>query len=417
MDRQRVRDPELGHPTTQSSILHPANQGSNIAVMTIDWSASTPFFNDDHRAYADVVQQFTTNEIVPYVDDWERAGMVDRDLYNKAAQIGLFGDGFEAEYGGHGQRDALMRLVIMDEVSQAGAGGVSASMLSNYIGLPPIQRFGSDELKARVIAPCQAGEAIAALAITEPSGGSDVARIRTTAKRDGDHYIVNGSKTFITSGMRADYYTVAVRTGGEGPAGISLLLIEGDREGFDRTPLEKMGWLSSDTATLYFDDVRVPVSNLIGEEGTGFSAIVNNFNAERMDMAVQSFSFSRVCYNEALEWARERETFGKKLGEHQVIRHKLVEMDRHINAGEAWTQLLAWRLNQGDDPVAEIAECKVAATTTFEFCAREAAQILGGASYLRGSVVERLYREVRVQAIGGGSEEIMRDLASRQLGI
>ena len=310
-----------------------------------------------------------------------------------------------------------MRLVIMDEVSQAGAGGVSASMLSNYIGLPPIQRFGSDELKARVIAPCQAGERIAALAITEPSGGSDVARIRTTARRDGDHYIVNGSKTFITSGMRADFYTVAVRTGGEGPSGISLLLIEGDREGFDRTPLEKMGWLSSDTATLYFDDVRVPVSNLIGEEGTGFSAIVNNFNAERMDMAVQSFSFSRVCYNEALQWARERETFGKRLGEHQVIRHKLVEMDRRINAGEAWTQLLAWRLNQGDNPVAEIAECKVAATTTFEFCAREAAQVLGGASYLRGSVVERLYREVRVQAIGGGSEEIMRDLASRQLGI
>ena len=217
--------------------------------------------------------------------------------------------------------------------------------------------------------------------------------------------------------MRADFYTVAVRTGGEGPSGISLLLIEGDREGFDRTPLEKMGWLSSDTATLYFDDVRVPVSNLIGEEGTGFSAIVNNFNAERMDMAVQSFSFSRVCYNEALQWARERETFGKRLGEHQVIRHKLVEMDRRINAGEAWTQLLAWRLNQGDNPVAEIAECKVAATTTFEFCAREAAQVLGGASYLRGSVVERLYREVRVQAIGGGSEEIMRDLASRQLGI
>ena len=178
-----------------------------------------------------------------------------------------------------------------------------------------------------------------------------------------------------------------------------------------------MGWLSSDTATLYFDDVRVPVSNLIGEEGAGFSAIVNNFNAERMDMAVQSFAFSRVCYNEALAWARERETFGRKLGEHQVIRHKFVEMDRRINAGQAWTQLLAWRLNQGDNPVAEIAEAKIAATTTFEFCAREAAQILGGASYLRGSVVERLYREVRVQAIGGGSEEIMRDLASRQLGI
>lgn len=385
--------------------------------MTIDWNAANPFFTDDHRAFADTVRTFTQNEIVPHIDAWEREGFVDRDLYRKAGAIGLFGDGFEAEYGGHGQRDALVRYVLMDELAQAGSGGVVAAMLSNYIGLPPVQRFGSEELKARVIAPCQEGEAIAALAITEPSGGSDVARIRTTARRDGDEFVVNGSKTFITSGMRADFYTVAVRTGGEGPAGISLLLIEADRAGFDRTPLEKMGWLCSDTATLYFDDVRVPVTNLIGEENTGFSAIVNNFNAERIDLAVQSTSFARVCYDEALSWARERETFGKRLAEHQVIRHKLVEMDRRIRASEAWNQLLSWRLNQGDDPVAEIAEAKVAATTTFEFCAREAAQILGGASFLRGSVVERLYREVRVQAIGGGSEEIMRDLASRQLGL
>ena len=385
--------------------------------MSIDWNASNPFFSEDHRAYADTVRTFTQNEIIPHVDVWEREGYVDRELYRKAGAIGLFGDGFEAEYGGHGQRDALLRYAILDELAQAGSGGVIASVLSNYIGLPPIQRFGSDELKARVIGPCQAGDAIAALAITEPSGGSDVARLKTTARRDGDHFVVNGSKTFITSGMRADFYTVAVRTGAAGPAGISLLLIEADRDGFARTPLDKMGWLCSDTATLYFDDVRVPVTNLIGEENTGFSAIVNNFNAERIDMAVQSTSFARVCFDEALNWARERETFGKRLADHQVIRHKLVEMDRRIRAGEAWNQLLAWRLNQGDDPVAEIAEAKVAATTTFEFCAREAAQILGGASFLRGSVVERLYREVRVQAIGGGSEEIMRDLASRQLGL
>ena len=272
-------------------------------------------------------------------------------------------------------------------------------------------------MKARVITPCMSGEAIAALAITEPSGGSDVARIKTTARREGDEFVVNGSKTFITSGMRADFFSTAVRTGGEGPAGISMLLIEGDRPGVDRTKLDKMGWLASDTATLYFDDVRVPVSNLITEENAGFSAIVNNFNAERIDLAIQSMAFSRVCYDEALAWARERETFGKRLADHQVIRHKLAEMDRMINASKAWLELLSWRLNQGDNPVAEIAEAKVNATLCFEFCAREAAQILGGASYLRGDTVERLYREVRVQAIGGGSEEIMRDLASRQLGI
>ena len=380
-------------------------------------TASSPFYTDDHHAYRDVVRSFTEKEIAPNVHEWDLAGEVPRDLYVKAGAIGLFGDGFQEEYGGHGQRDALMRLVLMEELCMAGSGGVVAALFSNYIGLPPIQRFGSVEMKARVIAPCMSGEKIAALAITEPSGGSDVARLKTTARREGDEYVVNGSKTFITSGMRADFFATAVRTGGEGPAGISMLLIEGDRPGVDRTKLDKMGWLASDTATLYFDDVRVPVENLITEENAGFSAIVNNFNAERIDLAVQSTAFSRVCFDEAVGWARERETFGKRLADHQVIRHKLAEMDRMINASKAWLELLSWRLNQGDNPVAEIAEAKVNATLCFEACAREAAQILGGASYLRGDTVERLYREVRVQAIGGGSEEIMRDLASRQLGI
>jgi acyl-CoA dehydrogenase len=379
-------------------------------------TVSSPFYTEDHEAYRQVVRQFTENEITPHVHQWDMDGEIPRQLYHEAGAIGLFGDGFAAEYGGHGQRDALMRLVMMAELCRSGSGGVVAALFSNYIALPPIQRFGPEEMRARVITPCQRGEAIAALAITEPSGGSDVARIRTTARRQGDEYVVNGSKTFITSGMRADFFTTAVRTGGEGPAGISLLLIEGDRPGLDRTKLDKMGWLSSDTATLYFDDLRVPVSNLITEENAGFEAIMNNFNAERLDLAVQSTAFARVCFDEAVAWARERETFNRRLIDHQVIRHKLVEMDRLINASQAWNELLAWRLNQGDDPVAEIAEAKVAATTTFELCAREAAQILGGASYLRGETVERLYREVRVQAIGGGSEEIMRDLASRQLG-
>jgi len=380
-------------------------------------AASSPFYTDDHHAYREVVRQFTEKEITPNVHEWDLAGEVPRELYVKAGAIGLFGDGFDEEHGGHGQRDALMRLVLMEELCMAGSGGVVAALFSNYIGLPPIQRFASDEMKARVITPCLSGEKIAALAITEPSGGSDVARIKTTARREGDEYVVNGSKTFITSGMRADFFTTAVRTGAEGPAGLSLLLIEGDRPGVDRTKLDKMGWLASDTATLYFDDVRVPAENLITEEGAGFSAIVNNFNAERLDLAVQSTAFSRVCFDEAVAWARERETFGKRLADHQVIRHKLAEMDRMINASKAWLELLSWRLNQGDNPVAEIAEAKVNATLCFEACAREAAQILGGASYLQGDTVERLYREVRVQAIGGGSEEIMRDLASRQLGI
>ncbi len=380
-------------------------------------SVSNPWYTDDHEAFREVVRAFTANELTPHVHEWDMAGEFPFELYGKAGAIGLFGDGFDAEYGGHGQRDALLRNVMLEELCRCGSGGVLAGVLTNYIGLSPIQKFGSAALKERILTPCLAGEAVCSLAITEPGGGSDVARITTTARRDGDEYVVNGSKTFITSGMRAAHFTTAVRTGGDGPGGISMLVIDADSPGVSRTKLDKMGWLCSDTATLYFDDVRVPATNLLGDENAGFSMIVNNFNAERIDMATQSIAFSQLCFDEALNWARERHTFGKPMNSSQVIRHKLVEMDRRIRANRAWCELLAWRLNQGDDPVAEIAELKVSATTCFEFCAREAAQILGGASYLRGDTVERLYREVRVQAIGGGSEEIMRDLAARQLGL
>ena len=192
---------------------------------------SSPYFSDEHDAFREVVRQFTAREAAPYVHEWDLAGEVLREMYRKAGAIGLFGDGFDAEYGGHGQRDALLRMIMMQELAMAGSGGFLAALLSNYIGLSPIQRLGSHELKARVIAPCMTGDAIAALAITEPSGGSDVARITTTARRYGDHYVVNGSKTFITSGMRADYFTVAVRTGGDGLAGLSMLVVDGDADG------------------------------------------------------------------------------------------------------------------------------------------------------------------------------------------
>lgn len=378
---------------------------------------SSPFYTDDHDLFRRTIAEFVAREITPFVDEWDEAGEFPRDLYRKAGAVGLFGIGFDPEYGGMGPHDALAFVVLSQELARCGAGGVPASLFSNYIGAPPIQRGGSPEARAEVLPAMLAGDAICALAITEPSGGSDVANLRTTARLDGDHYIVNGQKTFITSGMRADWITTAVRTGGPGPGGVSLLVIPGDSPGLERTSLEKMGWWSSDTATLYFDDVRVPARYLLGVENDGFRLIMENFNYERLFMIAGMTAGSRLLFEQARDWARERATFGKRLADHQVIRHKLVEMDRQINATAAWMDLLAWRVNQGEAPVAELAECKVQASLTMEFCAREAAQILGGASYLRGNPVERLYREVRVNAIGGGSEEIMRDLAARQLNL
>jgi acyl-CoA dehydrogenase len=360
------------------------------------------------------MRRFVAKEIEPFATAWDEAQEFPRELYRKAAGIGLLQLGFPEEYGGI-HCDSFMRLVASQELARCGAGGICASLMSHTIGAPPIARRGAEALKQRVLPQILSGEKISALAITEPGGGSDVARLQTSAWRDGDHYVVNGQKTFITSGMRADYYTVAVRTGGPGASGVSLLLIERDRPGFSRTPLKKMGWWASDTATLYFEECRVPVENLIGEEGAGFKTIMLNFNDERLGMASSCAAFSRVCLDEAIAYARERRTFGKALSEHQVIRHKLVDMAQRLEATQALLEMMTWRVEQGENPVAEICMLKNQATQTMAFCASEAVQIFGGAGYMRGSKVERIYREVKVNAIGGGTEEIMKDLASRQM--
>jgi acyl-CoA dehydrogenase len=375
----------------------------------------SPFYSEAHEAFRETVRRFVAAEIEPYAAEWDEAETFPRELYQKAAAIGLLQMGFPAAYGGI-EADVFYRIIAAQELARAGAGGISAGLNSHTIGAPPIAAAGSETLKARVLPGVLSGREISALAITEPDAGSDVANLKTTARRDGEHYVVNGSKTFITSGMRADWYTVAVRTGGAGKSGISLLVIPRDSPGFTRTPLKKMGWWASDTATLYFENCRVPVDHLLGEENSGFALIMRNFNAERLGMAAGATAFARVCLDEAVSYARERKTFGRALIEHQVIRHKLVDMAMRVNAAQAWLETLAWRIERGDSPVAEICMLKNLATQAMEFCAREAVQIFGGAGFMRGPKVERIYREVRVNAIGGGSEEILRDLAARQMG-
>jgi acyl-CoA dehydrogenase len=277
--------------------------------------------------------------------------------------------------------------------------------------------FGSEALKQQHLPGILTGDVMWAQGFSEPNAGSDLVSLKTRAVREGDHYIVNGQKMFITSGFRADYYTVAVRTGGPGMGGVSLLLIERDREGFARTKLRKMGWWASDTAQLFFDDVKVPVDNLIGTENAGFNGIMRNFNPERIGLAAGAYGFAKVCLEEAIDYARQRETFGKPLIKNQVIRHKIVDMAMKVNAVKATLEQLAWRVEQGEQPVAEICMLKNLATSTMEFCANEAMQVFGGAGYLRGAKVERIYRETKVMAIGGGSVEIMKDLAARQMGL
>ncbi len=390
--------------------------------MSLDFDGSrlhNPYLTEDHEAWRAQMRRFVDREIMPYADEWDEAGELPESLWAKAAEIGLLGMGYPEEFGGTSEGIDIWHInIVNEEMARSGAGGVAASLMVHGIGLPPVVNFARQHIREMVAPPVLRGEKWIALGITEPGGGSDVANLQTTATRDGDHYIVNGSKTFITGGMRASWLTAAVRTGGDGAGGVSTLLIPMDSEGVDRTPLtRKMGWWASDTATIYFDNVRVPAENLIGEENQGFLVIMNNFNSERMAMAAGMEAFSRVCLEDAVNWARERKTFGKRLADHQVIRHKIAEMKQRINATAAYLQCCSLSIVNGNPNAGDIALLKVQASQTMEFCAREAMQILGGAGYLRGNRVERIYREVRVNAIGGGSEEIMRDLATRQMGL
>lgn len=377
-----------------------------------------PFETGERRAFRDTIRAFVAQEITPYADGWDEAGAVPWELHEKLGALGVWGFGIAEEYGGLGFDDCFMRAAFAEEMARCAVGGVAAAVGGRGISLDPIQKFAAPEIRARVLPQVIAGRKGSSLAITEPGGGSDVANLRTTAKRDGNHFVLNGEKAFITGGMTSDYFVVGARTGGEGLTGISLFFVEADTPGFSRTALpRKMGWWCSDQATLHFDDARVPAEAMMGPEDHGFLAIMENFNLERVALIAGMLGMMKTCFDSALDWARDRQTFGKPLIKHQVIRHKFADMSAKIDAVEAYLNQICWQVNQGPMPVAEICKAKVFTSKACEFCASEAMQIFGGAGYLRGNPVERIYREVKVMAIGGGSEEIMRDLAVRQMGL
>ncbi|NIB42222.1 acyl-CoA dehydrogenase [Pseudomaricurvus alkylphenolicus] len=390
--------------------------------MALDFDSArltNPYLTSEHEEWRNQVRRFIDREIMPYAAEWDEAGELPDELWTKAGEVGILGLGYPEQYGGISEGiDVWYHNILNEELARPGVGGVAATLMIHSIGLPPVSNFATEAIKQEVVPAVLNGSKRISLGITEPGGGSDVANIQTTARREGDYYIVNGSKTFITGAMNANWTSTAVRTGGEGPGGVSMLLIPMDAEGVSRTRLDrKQGWWCSDTATIYFDNVIVPAGNLIGEENQGFLVIMNNFNAERMMLCVGMEASARVCLEEAVTWAKERRTFGKRLADHQVIRHKIAEMKQRINACQAYINHCSREIAEGRPNPGDIAMLKVQCSQTMEFCAREASQILGGASYLRDNRVERIYREVRVNAIGGGSEEIMRDLASRQYGV
>ncbi len=378
----------------------------------------SPHDTEERRQFRDTVRRFVENEVRPYADEWDEAEEIPWELHEKAGSLGAFGFGIDEQYGGLGFDDAFLRMAWMEEMGKSGANGVLAALVGRTISLDPIQKLAIPEIRERVLPDVVAGRKGSSLAITEPSGGSDVANMKTRAHKDGNHWVLNGSKTFITGGMKSDYFVVGARTGGEGLNGISLFFVEKDAPGFARTKLgKKMGWWASDQATLYFDNCRVPAENLMGEEGRGFIEIMKNFNLERVGLTAEALGMMKEALRCSIEWAQERQTFGQPMIRHQVIRHKIADMSAKTDALDAYLQQICYTINEGEMPVAEICKAKFLGTKSLEFVASEAMQILGGAGYLRGNSVERIYREVKVLSIGGGSEEIMRDLAVRQMGL
>ena len=376
------------------------------------------YFDPSHQMVRDSVRRFVEREILPDIDAWEEAEGFPRELYLKAGAAGILGIGYPEALGGSHEGDVFAKVAASEELMRCGSGGLVAGLGSLDIGLPPIVKWARPEVRERVVPQVLSGEKISALAITEPGGGSDVANLQTRAVRDGEFYRVSGSKTFITSGVRADFYTVAVRTGAPGFGGISLLLIEKGAPGFTvGRQLKKMGWWASDTAELFFDDCRVPVGNLIGAENMGFACIMGNFQSERLALALMANMTSQLALEQALNWAREREAFGKPIGKFQVIKHRLAEMATALEVSREFTYRQAAKMAAGQSVIKEISMAKNFATDTSDRITSEAVQILGGLGYMRESLVERLYRDNRILSIGGGTREVMNEIISKQMGL
>lgn len=378
--------------------------------------ARLPGVTPEHLQVQEAIRAFVEGEIQPNADAWDEAGTFPRGLYRKAGDVGLLGLGWPAEFGGT-PVDHVAKLLSSIELSRGGIGGVTASLGSHSIMLWPVIAGARDAVRREVVPQILSGEKIGALAITEPSGGSDVAQLKTRATRVAGGWSLSGSKMFITSGVRADWLLVAARTGGPGAGGVSLFLVDGGAKGLTRTPLKKIGWWASDTAALYFDEVFVPDERLVGEVDRGFRLVMQNFNGERMTMAAGGLGYAMTCVEDALDWARERRTFGQRLVDHQVVRQKLVRMIDEVLPVQAWVLQLAQRLDAGESPAGDLALAKNHAARLMRDCADGAVQILGGAGFLRGSRIERAWRDCKVYMIGGGAEEVMNDLAAKQLGL
>lgn len=379
-----------------------------------DW-----LFEEEHRIFRHQAEKWVLAELRPHADEWEQMGEFPLQVFRRAGDLGFLAGGFPEEFGGAGG-DFRYHVVLAEALTKSGSGGVGASIgLHTFVALPAVCRFGTQEQKKRFVAPGIRGEKIGAYAVTEPDAGSDVLGIKTRAFRQGDHWTINGSKTFITNGVRADFYVVACKTAPElGHKGISQILVEKNRAGFKVSrKLEKLGWRTSDTAELALEEVRVPLENLLGEEGRGFYQIMEGFQTERLVMAASSVAAARECVEMTMEYAKQRRAFGRPIGSFQVIRHRFADMLTRIEAARQLVYHTVWLYVHGRECRKEVAMCKILACETAVEVADQCIQIHGGYGYMMEFPVQRIWRDLRIQPIGGGTSEIQREIIGRLLGL
>ena len=376
------------------------------------------YFSEAHEELRLLISKFLEKEVRPHLEEWEEKTFPD-SIFKRMGELGFLGLRYPAEYGGQGG-DYFSAIVLSEEMARAGCGGLGMAVaVQTEMATPPVFKFGTDEQKRKWLAPAIRGEQIAAIAITEPDAGSDVAGIQTVARREGDQYVVNGRKIFITNGARCHWALVVTKAERErGHGGFNLLVIEKGTPGFLVTrTLEKLGMHSSDTAELLFENCRVPVANLIGEEGEGFKNLMWELQGERMITAAGAIAGAARVFEYTMEYARNREAFGQSISSFQVIKHKLVDMGTKIAAVQAFVYQTAKQWDEGAYPVREISQAKLLATQVACDVADEAIQILGGHGYMREFPVERAWRDARLARIGAGTDEIMKEIIAKTYGL
>ncbi len=375
------------------------------------------YFSEEHDLFRQTFRDFLEKEVRPNIDQWEKDGFLPREIYKKFGDMGFFGMTLPEAYGGMGG-DLWYNVIFDEEIARMNSGGFGASIGAHpLLALTHINAEGNEDQKQRYLVPGIKGEKVGCLAITEPGGGSDVQAIRTTAIRDGDHFTVNGSKTFITNGVLSDFLIVVVRTDPtiQGSRGISLLIIDRDSPGLSATMLDKLGWRASDTGEIAFDDVKVPAENLLGSEGQGFLYIMQHFVSERLAMGSGGVAAAAYALELTLQYMNEREAFGKKINRFQELRHRIAQMSAEIEMNRIFVYELYRRYNEGDYPVKESSMCKLLGTQLADKVINDCLQMFGGFGYMESYPLARMFRDARLGQIGGGTSEIMREIISRTM--